>query len=217
VRFLRFASLFFLLPFSGCAAHHASLAPPLTPIAEKIRIPGVSDAGKVNDFLYRGSQPHDQALGQLKSLGIDTIVDLRGEFPGTMEKERVHAESLGIQLLSLPGNGWSPPKDEDMARFLSLFQGTSPHHVYIHCWLGGDRSGVFIAAYRIAFDGWTPEQALAEMRAFHFKGFFHPAMKTYIRDFPARLQRSTELAPFRNEPSARRQNKPSCGQPSCGR
>jgi protein tyrosine/serine phosphatase len=50
--------------------------------------------------------------------------------------------------------------------------------------LGGDRDGVFIAAYRMAFDGWTPEQALQEMRAFHYKEFWHPNMKAYVKHFP---------------------------------
>jgi hypothetical protein len=63
--------------------------------------------------------------------------------------------------------------------------------------LGTDRTGVFIATYRIAFDAWTPEQALQEMRSFHFKGFWHPAMKVYIRGFPARLAHSPALASFR--------------------
>jgi hypothetical protein len=39
-------------------------------------VPGVSDFGKVNDFLYRGAQPKDNGVEQLKKFGIDTIVDL---------------------------------------------------------------------------------------------------------------------------------------------
>ena len=47
----------------------------------------------------------------------------------------------------------------------------------IYCWFGGDGDGVFVAAYRIAFDGWTAEEAVHEMRAFHYKEFLHPNMK----------------------------------------
>ena len=57
---------------------------------------------------------------------------------------------------------------------------------------------MFIALYRIAFDGWTPEAAIREMRAYHFKAFFHPNMISYVRGFPERLARSHELAPFRH-------------------
>src|SRR5262249_28263698 len=165
--------------------------------ATNVRVDGISDFGKVNDFLYRGSQPKRQGMEALRELGIDTIVDLRGERRGTMLNERSRARSLGMRFVNIPGNGWTPPTDKQIAEFFSLLRAVPQRKVYVHCWFGSDRSGVFIAAYRIAFDGWTPEQALDEMYAFHFKGFWHPAMKAYIRDFPARLQRSEVLASFR--------------------
>jgi tyrosine-protein phosphatase SIW14 len=200
-KFLMVSRLAWLLllafTLAGCGVHHLAPASPQFAFAEKFQLPGISDAGKVNEFLYRGTQPSPEGVEQLKKLGIDTIVDLRGERRGTMEAERRHAESLGMHLVLIPGNGWSPPRDEQIAQFLSLFREKPRHKVFVHCWLGGDRSGVFIATYRMASDGWTPEQALAEMRAFHFKGFWHPAMKAYIRDFPARLARSPALSAFR--------------------
>ena len=188
-----------LLAFAiaGCGVRRPLPSSPQFAFAEKFELPGISDTGKVNEFLYRGTQPNHEGVEQLKKLGITTIVDLRGERRGLMEEERRHAESLGMRLVLIPGNGWSPPSDDQIAKFLSLFRERPRQKVFVHCWLGGDRSGVFIATYRIAYDGWTPEQALAEMRAFHFKGFWHPAMKAYIRDFPARLERSPALAAFR--------------------
>ena len=174
-----------------------SLAPsPQPAFAEKIHISGLSDAGKVSDFLYRGTQPNAQGVEALEKLGVDTIVDLRGEFHGTMETERVRAESRGMHFVSIPGNGWSPPTDKQIAQFFSLISERPRHRIFIHCWLGGDRTGVFIAAYRIAFEGWTPEQALREMHAFHFKGFWHPVMTAYVRGFPERMEHSPALAPF---------------------
>ena len=186
-----------LVAFLACAARHNRAPLPQPTIAQNVQIPGISDFGKVNDFLYRGGQPDQQGLEQLKKLGIDTIIDLRGERRSAMEKEHKAAASLGMRLVNIPGNGWSPPRDEQVAQFFSLIREQPRRRIFVHCWFGGDRSGVFIALYRIAFDGWTPEQALREMRAFHFKGFWHPAMKAYIRDFPARLARSPALAPFR--------------------
>ncbi len=166
--------------------------------AEKIQIPGVSDAGKLNEFLYRGSQPNEQGIEELHKLGVTTIVDLRGEFKGTREKERRAAKNSGMRLILIPGNGWSPPTDEQVAKFLALFQERPRQRIFVHCWFGGDRSGVFIAVYRSTFEHWAPQEALEEMKAFHFKGFWHPAMKKYIREFPKHLQDSAELARFRN-------------------
>ena len=116
-------------------------------------MPGVSDFGKINDFLYRGAQPKNGGVEQLKNLGVDTIVDLRGEFHGLIENERRRAESLGIRFINLPGSGWATAKDEEIAEFFSLIRERPRKKIFIHCWLGGDRSGMFIAAYRIAFEG----------------------------------------------------------------
>ncbi|HTZ48715.1 MAG TPA: hypothetical protein VMH20_14060 [Verrucomicrobiae bacterium] len=169
---------------------------------QKLIIPGIHDAGKVDDYLYRGAQPSEPALKELKQLGITTIVDLRGERKGLMETERKNAQAMGIELISLPGNGWSPPTDEQLAQFFTIMQATPRRKVFLHCWLGGDRAGVFIAAYRIAFDGWTSEQALQEMHEFHFHGFWHPAMTKYVQEFPKRLANSPALAAFRHAAAA---------------
>jgi hypothetical protein len=56
---------------------------------------------------------------------------------------------------------------------------------------------MFIAAYRITFEGWTPDQAIEEMHAFHYLEFWHPNMKSYVKHFPQLLARSPQLAPFR--------------------
>jgi predicted protein tyrosine phosphatase len=186
----------------GCGARHNVPAPaPPSPTAQKIPVSGISDFGKVNDFLYRGGQPKDEGIEQLKKLGIDTIVDLRSELHGLIDHERRQAESLGMRFINLPGSGWATPKDEEIAQFFSLVREQPRRKIFIHCWLGGDRSGMFIAAYRIAFDSWTPEQAIQEMRAFHYLEFWHPNMKKYVLHFPERLAHSPQLASFR-QPSA---------------
>ena len=194
--------LFLLLPLVaatlGCGARHVNpSATGQVAFAEKISVPGISDFGKVNDFLYRGAQPKDDGVEQLKRFGIDTVVDLRGERKGLVKNERSHAESLGMRFINLPGYGWASPKDEEIARFFSLVRERPKRKIFIHCWLGGDRSGMFIAAYRITFDGWTPEQDIQEMRTFHYLEFWHPNMKHYVQHFPERLERSPQLAAFR--------------------
>jgi protein tyrosine/serine phosphatase len=162
----------------GCAARQSAAAwPQQHALAEKMAVFGIKDFGKVNEYLYRGAQPKEEGIEELKKLGIDTIVDLRGERRGLMEKERAHAESLGMRLVSIPGTGWSAPRDEQIAQFFSLASETPRREIFAHCWFGGDRDGMFVAAYRMAFDGWTAEEAVHEMRAFHYKEFMHPNMK----------------------------------------
>jgi tyrosine-protein phosphatase SIW14 len=188
----------------GCSAHHKQMLAVSSPtFAEKIDVPGVADFGKVNDFLYRGAQPKDDGVEQLKGMGIDTIVDLRGELHGLIEKERQHAESLGMRFINLPGSGWATANDEQIAQFFSLIRERPRRKIFIHCWLGGDRSGMFIAAYRIAFQGWSPEQAIQEMRSFHYLHFWHPNMARWVEAFPDRLAHSPKLASFRQLASER--------------
>jgi len=182
----------------GCAARQsAASSPHQYALAEKMTVRGIKDFGKVNEYLYRGAQPKEAGIEVLKKLGIDTIVDLRGERHGLMEKERAHAESLGMQLVSIPGTGWTAPRDEQIAQFFALVSATPRRKIFVHCWFGGDRDGMFVAAYRIAFDGWTAEESVHEMRAFHYHEFLHPNMKWYVRKFPERLAKSPVLALYR--------------------
>lgn len=191
-------ALYFTAVAVGCSAHHKqTLAVNPPAFAKKIYVPGVSDFGRINDFLYRGAQPKDDGVEQLKKLGIDTIIDLRGELHGLIEKEGRHAESLGMRFINLPGSGWATPKDEEIAQFFSLLRERPRRKIFIHCWLGGDRSGMFIAAYRIAFDGWSPQQAIQEMRSFHYLHFWHPNMARWVERFPDLLAQSPQLASFR--------------------
>jgi protein tyrosine phosphatase (PTP) superfamily phosphohydrolase (DUF442 family) len=161
---------------------------------EKLRIAGIHNAGKINDVLFRGAQPREQGLSELKKLGITTIADLRGEDLEKIRWERRTAESLGMRFVSIPVSGWSPPTGEQVVQFLSLFHSDSPQKVFVHCRFGDDRTGVFVATYRIAFEKWTADQAMKEMYFFGFNGFWHPAMKSFVRDFPVQLSSDPALA-----------------------
>jgi tyrosine-protein phosphatase SIW14 len=159
----------------------------------KLQIDGISNAGKISDVLYRGAQPLDKGLPELKKLGITTIVDLRGEDREKIKWERKQAESLGIRFVHIPLSGWSPPTDEQVAQFLSLLRNDSGQKIFVHCRLGADRTGVFVAAYRMAVEKWTSEQAMKEMYFFGFNGFWHPSMKFFIKNFPASLNSTPAL------------------------
>lgn len=89
---------------AGCAARRSDAAVQREPaLAEKMSAPGLGDFGKVNDYLYRGSQSKPEGIEELHKLGMDTIVDLRGERRGLREREQQHAEALGMSLVSIPG------------------------------------------------------------------------------------------------------------------
>jgi protein tyrosine phosphatase (PTP) superfamily phosphohydrolase (DUF442 family) len=195
LRAFLFLSLLSVVPLSARPQNNspATLSP--VPRGEKLKLPGIPNAGKINDSLFRGAQPHAEGFEQLKKLGITTIIDLRGEDRDKINWERQRAEALGIRFVNIPVSGWSPPSNEQVAQFLSLLQ--NPHEkIFVHCRFGDDRTGVFVATYRMVHDHWPPQQAIKEMYFFGFNGFWHPAMKSYVDDFPAKLKTAPALAPF---------------------
>ena len=162
-------------------------------LGEKLKISGLPNGGKISDSLFRGAQPRAEGFDQLKKLGITVIVDLRGEDASKIAWERKQAESRGIRFISIPVSGWSPPSNDQVAQFLSLFNNRH-EKVFVHCRFGDDRTGVFVAAYRMAHDDWSPNQSIKEMYFFGFNGFWHPAMKSYINDFPTTLKTAPAFA-----------------------
>ncbi len=135
---------------------------------------------------------------ELKKLGITTIVDLRAEDSAGIRHEEKKAESLGMRFMEIPVGGWSPPADTQVAQFLAIFRDRPQEKVFVHCHFGEDRTGVFVASYRMAFDKAAPDQALKEMYYFGFNGFWHPSMAAFVQKFPKRLAIDPPLAPFKN-------------------
>jgi tyrosine-protein phosphatase SIW14 len=202
-RILPALAFFLLLPFQLFAQTAAPVSPPLLPqpaFGQKLKISGISNAGKISDFFFRGAQPREIGFSELKLLGINTIVDLRGEDREKILWERQHAESLGMRFVNIPVSGWSPPTDEQVVQFLSLIRDHPGQKIFIHCRFGDDRTGVFTAVYRMAVEKWPSDQALKEMYFFGFNGFWHPSMKSFVHNFPARLNSSPALTPLRTLP-----------------
>jgi len=153
----------------------------------KLQIAGIPNAGQVSAHLYRGAQPEAGTLGKLKALGVTTIVDLRREGPDTRAREQSEAESLGLHFVSIPLGGFSTPTSDQVAQFLKLLAGNSSEIVFVHCHYGDDRTGVFVATYRIGIEKWPVARAMDEMNYFGFRAFWHPAMSAFVRGFPSLL------------------------------
>jgi len=196
MRFLSLSVAFILplaAPCSALAQTPVTTASQALASAEKISLRGVHNAAQVTPFLYRGAQPSLSDLSELKKIGVTTIVDLREESANISTHERSEAESLGIRFVHIPVGGFSIPSSAQLADFFSLLRAVPPQTIFVHCEFGRDRTGVFIASYRIAFEHWSPDRALDEMLAFGFERFWHPSMATFVRNLPARLQSDATL------------------------
>lgn len=155
---------------------------------------GVGDFGEVTPTLFRGAQPTRQGFETLAKMGVDIVVDTRGNRTNTEGKE---VRRLGMRYVAIP---WHCPfpHDEVFARFLKLVRENPDKKIFVHCRLGDDRTGMMIAAYRMAVNRWTADRAMREMEHYGFTGVHHvicPTLASYEKSFPKRLR--TDPA-FRN-------------------
>jgi tyrosine-protein phosphatase SIW14 len=186
-------------PASAQRAPDARPAParPVPPIARKLTLRGVSDFGEVTPDLYRGAQPSKEGFQNLAKMGIKVDVDLRG----TRESERRLVNSLGMRYVPLPWRCFHP-RDEPLAKFLLLIRDNPGKRIFVHCRVGDDRTGMDIAAYRMAVQGWTPAEARKEMEAFGVTWFHRlicPGLSSYERKFPERFRTSPAFETLRSQ------------------
>jgi protein tyrosine phosphatase (PTP) superfamily phosphohydrolase (DUF442 family) len=167
--------------------------------AHSLRVLGVPDFVEVTPHFYRGGQPSKQGFESLRKMGIEMVVDLRGD----RESERRLVHELGMEYVAIP---WHCPfpRDATFARFLTLMRANRTRKVFVHCRLGDDRVGMMVAAYRMAEQGWTAERAMEEMKASGFTAMHHaicPGLASYEKQFPEHFRTSPAFESLR-EPAA---------------
>lgn len=126
--------------------------------AQRMSGPGLSNFFKVSDDLYRGAQPEAEGFATLEKMGIKTVVNLRF----------AHDDRAMLPA----GNNFSyyrinfdpfHPEMQDVREFLKIVRNRANYPIFVHCQHGSDRTGTMVAVYRATVQGWTMEQALAEM------------------------------------------------------
>jgi tyrosine-protein phosphatase SIW14 len=179
--------LIFLCVRHANAGQHKDKPAPQHAIGTKRMVKGLPNFGEVTPNLYRGAQPSAEGMEALKKMGVEVVVDLRGR---ASKNEKAAAERLGMQYVSIPSH--CPfPKDEPLVRFLKVMRENRGKKVFVHCRLGDDRTGMAVAAYRMSEQGWSADEALAEMKAFGFSTLHQamcPGLEGYEKGFPKRLR-----------------------------
>jgi protein tyrosine phosphatase (PTP) superfamily phosphohydrolase (DUF442 family) len=139
--------------------------------------PGLPNLYKVSDNLYRGAQPTAEGVERLQTLGVKTIINLRY---GDTDKGLSIPPEMTYELI--PMTAWHV-NDDDVVRFLQVVGDRSHLPAFVHCLRGADRTGMMVAIYRVAVQGWDKEQAIAEMTkgGFRFNSGWQNLVQ-YVRD-----------------------------------
>ena len=154
----------------------------------------VDNFGKVNDHIYRGSQPTADNYRQLAALGIKTVLDLRGD---SGSDSKALAEAAGLRYVNLPLDPKEYPQPDAAQRFLDIVNDQLSWPIYVHCAGGRHRTGAMIAVYRITIDGWDIDRAYQEMKDYGFyTRFGHGCYRNYVNDYYRNWQarRQTDIA-----------------------
>jgi protein tyrosine phosphatase (PTP) superfamily phosphohydrolase (DUF442 family) len=171
---------------SDQGAAKATQAPVTHKPARRITVVGVSNFGEVTPHLYRGGQPKLTGYEQLKNMGIDIVVDVRLSGDDT---ERKNVTKAGMKFVAIPWHCLYP-RDQVFAKFLKLLHDNPNKKIFVHCRYGDDRTGMMIAAYRMADESWSAKEARKEMEKFGFHRMVCPSLVHYESEFPEHLKNS---------------------------
>jgi tyrosine-protein phosphatase SIW14 len=149
----------------------------------KIRI---DNFGAINPVYYRGGQPKGGDYDDLAALGVTTVVNLTSTDTDPSEEPMV--KRAGMKYVHIPMTTHEPPTSAELAEFLAVVSDPANQPVYVHCVGGRHRTGVMTAAYRMTRDGWSADQAFAEMKHYKFGAdFLHPEFKQFVYGYRATL------------------------------
>ena len=136
-----------------------------------------------------------EAINRLK---IKTIINLQEEAPdpelplsylgGGSQRESELCRELGVHFIVFEAGLVPRPfvptqRPAAIDQFLRIMDDPANYPVLLHCKAGLHRTGVLVAVYRMEYDGWTPQQAIREMKDNGFGEFTCSAANDYITQY----------------------------------
>ena len=190
----------------------AAIATPLLAYAGYLQATG--NIHEVSPDLYRSGTLSPERLRRLiEETGIRTVVNLRqGEGSEWLAEERQVLQELDVDFVGLPLSATEIPSEEEL-RSLAYALMEAPRPILVHCKAGADRSGLAAAIYRYVVEGFTRDDAEAQLsfRYGHFPWLGSEtramglAFKRFADDwqrYTERLQRKAPALDLPSEPDA---------------
>lgn len=132
---------------------------------------GVDNFGIVTAELWRGAKPTRDGMRSLAEMGVQTVIDLQ-------EQDESGDIPAGVRYVPIRTSRWHADRVDTAAVLQAIAE--SPKPVFIHCEQGRDRTGLAVAAYRIAH-GMDPDAAVAELVGFHVNLWWRSPIEKRIR------------------------------------
>ena len=160
MKYLLFAALAALVmaPASSQEAKPAA-APAARPArwAEPVTLAGVPNLHRLTPTLYRSEQPTALGMQNLEQLGIRTVINLRA-----FNDDRDEMRGTALRAVHVPVHTWHL-ETEDIVAVMRELRHPENGPFLIHCQHGADRTGLMSAMYRMLEQGWSADDALAEL------------------------------------------------------
>jgi uncharacterized protein (TIGR01244 family) len=142
---------------------------------------------RVDENLYRGSQPDAEGFRKLKEIGVKTIINFRIESDALETREQEIVESLGMRYVHVPikdGNFFTWFRripGETVKKFFAVLE-SEQGPFFVHCRRGTDRTGAMVAFYRMARHGWDAARAKNEANEVGMR-FWYRGLRRQIQAF----------------------------------
>lgn len=141
--------------------------------AVPITLEGVPNLHQITPTLYRSEQPTALGFRNLEKLGVRTVINLRAFNSDDDELRGTGLRTERVKILT-----WNVD-DAHVVDVMRMLRNPDNGPFLIHCQHGADRTGLMSAMYRMIEQGWTADEALAELEDGGFG--YHAMWKNILR------------------------------------
>jgi hypothetical protein len=173
---LTLVSLWLILTLPASTEVAASAMGTTGPLLGPVEGAPVRNYGIVEQgILSRSGKLTSDDYAWVRQQGVKGIVDFTHE-----DVDESFLKELGFTSyfrLSLSG----PPNNAQAEQFLTFVRDSRNWPLHVHCYAGKDRTGVMVALFRYAIDGWPLEKALEEAKLYRAGKDLYPKYVEWLK------------------------------------
>ncbi|QVL34664.1 tyrosine-protein phosphatase [Telmatocola sphagniphila] len=150
--------------------------------------------------VYRSGQASlERTKKTIEELGIKSVISLRDARPGAStaqyDAEENLVRSMGLNYLKLTPRAWGrengqePEVQPNVDQFLKLLDNPKNYPIWIHCFAGTHRTGAYCAIYRMEYEHWSNEKAMAELKELGYINLDNENIHDYLDGYKPRWKK----------------------------